>query len=72
MEIVEQTITIIISGIGLKVNLIWGGIKAINFDTLLLSANDKFVLKLAVAVKVAVKNLFSFLKIINHDDSFYT
>ena len=52
MEVVEQTIMTTLCGIGLKVNLMWGGIKAINFDTLLLSANDKFVLKLVVAVEV--------------------
>ena len=32
--------------------LMWGGIKAIIFDTLLLSANEKFVLKLVVVVEV--------------------
>ena len=31
---------------------VWGGNKGVNFDTLLLSANDKFVLKLVVAVEV--------------------
>ena len=31
-----------------ELELKWGGIKGINFDTLLLSTNDKFVLKLVV------------------------